>query len=75
MAKQSQQTEKVGTVARARDYFNDVRVEMTKVTWPGKEELKSSTVVVIIFLAILAVVVGAMDLDFQQGCVLLFRFF
>ena len=75
MSNQAQQTAKLGAMTRAKNYFDDVRVEMTKVTWPGPEELKSSTVVVMIFLAILAVVIGAMDLGFQKAFVLLFGLF
>lgn len=75
MAKQAQQIAKTGSLARAKSYFDDVRVEMSKVTWPGKEELKTSTVVVIYFLVILAVVIGAMDLGFQKAFVLLFGLF
>ena len=75
MAKQAQQTAKTGSLGRAKNYLDDVRVELTKVTWPGREELKTSTVVVILFLAILAVVIGMMDLGFQQAFVLLFGLF
>ena len=75
MAKQAQQAEKLGMIARTKNYFDDVRIEMTKVTWPGKEELKASTVVVLIFLFILAIVIGAMDLGFQKAFVLLFDLF
>ena len=75
MAKQAQQVEQAGFLARSKSYFDDVRIEMTKVTWPSKEELKASTVVVLIFLGILAVVIGAMDLGFQEAFVLLFGLF
>ena len=75
MAKQAQQVKKQGIIARSKAYFDGVRGEMSKVTWPGKEELKASTVVVMIFLAVLAVVIGAMDLGFQEAFLLLFSLF
>ena len=33
---------------RTRDYFADVRAEMRRVTWPGKQEIYGTTVMVII---------------------------
>jgi preprotein translocase subunit SecE len=36
------------TWLQVRDYFTDVRTEMRRVTWPGKQEIYSTTVMVII---------------------------
>ena len=33
---------------RIRDYFAQVRVEMKRVTWPGKQEVYGTTVMVIL---------------------------
>ena len=33
---------------RTRDYFSDVRVEMKRVTWPSKQEIYGTTVMVIL---------------------------
>lgn len=33
---------------RIRGYISDVRAEMKRVTWPGKQEVYSTTVMVII---------------------------
>ncbi|HLW78473.1 MAG TPA: preprotein translocase subunit SecE [Terriglobia bacterium] len=33
---------------RTRDYFFDVRVEMKRVTWPSKQEIYGTTVMVIL---------------------------
>ena len=44
-----------------RKYFKDVKIEMSKVTWPGVEELKASTVLVIIVSVFFAVYIGALD--------------
>lgn len=43
------------------DFWRDVVAEMKKTTWPGREELFSSTVVVIVSVILLAVFVGASD--------------
>lgn len=66
MAKQVQQIVKLGVVARSKAYLQDVRSEMGKVTWPTREDLKASTTVVMIFLALLATIIGSMDQVFQR---------
>ena len=35
-------------IQKAMRFLKDVRVEMAKVSWPSKEELKGSTVIVIV---------------------------
>lgn len=33
---------------RLRDYFSDVRVEMKRVTWPSKQEIYGTTLMVVL---------------------------
>ncbi|HVB29773.1 MAG TPA: preprotein translocase subunit SecE [Terriglobia bacterium] len=35
-------------LGKVGEYINDVRAEMKRVTWPGKQEVYSTTVMVII---------------------------
>mgnify|MGYP003587088982 FL=1 len=42
-------------------YLNDVNVEFKKIAWPDRQELVDSTVVVLTFIVILAVVVLCCD--------------
>lgn len=42
-------------------YFKDIKIEMTKVSWPTKEELMGSTMVVLVSLAILSAFIGVCD--------------
>ncbi len=35
-------------LARFRDYVSDVRNEMKRVTWPGKQEIYGTTVMVVL---------------------------
>ena len=42
-------------------FFNDVKLEMGKVSWSTKDELIGSTIVVIVSLAILATFIGVCD--------------
>ena len=43
-------------------FFNDVKLEMGKVSWPTKDELIGSTVVVLVSLTILSAFIGVCDL-------------
>ena len=45
---------------RTRDYFNELKLEMKRVTWPNRKQVEGTTVVVIVtvfaFAAFFAVV-------------------
>ena len=47
------------------EYFEGVRQEMMKVTWPSKDEVVSHTALVVVFALVLSVVVGAFDFVLQ----------
>jgi len=47
-------------------FLRDVRVEMGKVTWPTRQDLLQSTVVVLVAVAIAAAFTGLCDLVFSQ---------
>jgi len=53
-------------VSRVRGFSSEVNQELHKVAWPTKEELKASTMIVLLILVILAVIVGAYDLVFKN---------
>jgi preprotein translocase subunit SecE len=50
-----------GNLARLRTYVLETREELRKCTWPTFEELKGSTVVVIISIALLGAFTVAVD--------------
>ena len=50
-----------GPIPSLREYVKDVRVEMTKVSWPTREELRQHTMVVIVMVVMVAVFVGVVD--------------
>jgi preprotein translocase subunit SecE len=54
-------------------FFKEVRIELTKVTWPKRDELVGSTTVVLILSVILAVFIGAVDLIIGKIIVLILR--
>jgi len=49
-----------------KEYFKGVRLEMKKVVWPTKEELRSYTVVVIAACAAFAIAFGLIDAGFLR---------
>ena len=57
----SVKTPSLGWVDRARQFLREVKVELKKVTWPGKRELIGSTIVVIVFVFIVAAYLGLVD--------------
>jgi preprotein translocase subunit SecE len=42
-------------------FVNEVKAEIKKVTWPGKDELIGTTIVVCILVVVFAFILGAMD--------------
>jgi len=60
---------------RVKSFYNEVRTEMRKVTWPGMKEVRSTTTVVIITVFIFAVYFGIIDFIIQHGVTALFRAF
>ncbi len=48
------------------NFFNDVAKEMKKVTWPTKDELKESTIIVIVTCLILAAFTYVIDMGITQ---------
>jgi preprotein translocase subunit SecE len=50
------------TRTSARDFFVDVKEQVQKITWPTQDEIKSSTGVILAFVAMLAVIIFGMDL-------------
>lgn len=46
---------------RVRTFFREVRIEMSKVTWPPRKELLQATGVVIVAVIIAGVYIGVFD--------------
>jgi preprotein translocase subunit SecE len=52
---------------QARQYISDVRVEMKRVTWPGKQEIYGTTVMVILTTFLFGIYFYICDLIFSRG--------
>ena len=46
---------------KTRGFLKDVRVEMSKVTWPTWPELKGQTIVVIVAVLMISAFIGIVD--------------
>jgi len=53
-----------GILRKTQKFTEDVQVEMRRVTWPDREQLRNATAVVLVFVIILAAVIGLMDTVF-----------
>jgi len=54
------------------NFFKDIYIEMKKVSWPKKEELKDSTKVVLIAMIIFAVFVFVVDKGISEFLKIIF---
>ena len=57
---------------KIRKWFKDLRIEFKKVVWPSRQEVISSTWVVIVSVTIFAVVLGLVDFLLILGMDLIF---
>ena len=51
--------------ARVVNFYHEVVAEMRKVTWPDREQLKDTTIKILIFVLFIAAILGIVDLVLQ----------
>jgi preprotein translocase subunit SecE len=72
----SELTKKVtGTIENTREFLHDVRVEMKQVTWPSREDVISTTWVVIATVAFFGAFLAVIDKFVQMGVTYVFKKF
>jgi preprotein translocase subunit SecE len=54
------------SLRQVRDYFSDVRGEMRRVTWPSKQEIYGTTVMVVLTTFIFAFYFAICDWGFRH---------
>ncbi len=64
---------KPGLVQRVQSFFEEVRVELGKVTWPTVNDLKVSTKVTMVLLGIVSVIIFLFDQVFQIAVLAMLR--
>jgi len=57
----------MGNLEKIKNYFKEVKVEMSKVNWPSKDTTINYTLIVIGVSAATAVFLGALDYFFGLG--------
>jgi preprotein translocase subunit SecE len=79
MATMTEQNALVATVKswpdKTRNFYNDVRTEMRKVTAPSWKEVRATTTVVVITVFIFALYFAVIDFVIQHGVTALFNAF
>ena len=60
-------------VENGRQYLSDVRTEFRKVTWPSQREYVGGTIGVVVIVAIVALVLGLIDMGLSQIMELILR--
>ncbi|HEV2092890.1 MAG TPA: preprotein translocase subunit SecE [Rubrobacter sp.] len=71
-AKAPQQQKKAGFLSGPRRFARDVRGELKRVSWPGRDQLRQSTAVVLIIVLTLAAYVAVWDFLFGRLARLIF---
>ena len=51
--------------ARIANFYQEVVAEMRKVTWPDREQLKDTTIKIIIFVLFIGAILGILDVLLQ----------
>lgn len=54
-------------------FLREVRGEMEKVSWPGRDEVRAATIVIILLVIMLAVFIGGVDFVVSRVLGLFFR--
>ena len=49
-----------------KSYFTEIKSELKKVTWPSKSQLINNTLVILVFVAVVAIVLALLDGAFAK---------
>jgi preprotein translocase subunit SecE len=63
------------SLSRVNSFFNEVKLEMKKVSWPGRKEVYGTTIVVIGAVFFFGIYLGLVDLLLKLGVDRIFRLF
>jgi len=60
-------------IEKIKNYLTETRIELRKVTWPNKNELKDATRVVVVASILLTIFIGIVDQILSNIIKLVFR--
>lgn len=52
-------------MSKIMSFVNEVKVELKRVTWPTRDELVGSTIIVCLLVVVFAAILGSMDAVFS----------
>lgn len=55
----------MASLKNVQQFIEEVQQEMKRVTWPDRDQLRNATFVILVFVIILAIIIGAMDSVFS----------
>jgi preprotein translocase subunit SecE len=64
-----------GWAGRSKQFYGDVRGEMRKVSWPSRQEITGTTIVVITAVFFFGTYLWLVDLLLKQGLAWMFKYF
>ena len=64
-----------GWAQNAKQFYSDVRSEMRKVSWPGRQEVIGTTIVVIVAVFFFGLYLGLVDYILAMGLDRVLRYF
>ncbi|SHI05222.1 preprotein translocase subunit SecE [Clostridium grantii] len=54
-------------------FLRELKAETKRITWPTQEEVKKATIIVLVFCAVSAILIGMMDFVFSTLYKLIFK--
>ena len=63
------------SLTHIKEFFNDVKLEMRRVSWPGRKEVYGTTIVVIGAVFFFGIYLGLVDLVLKLGVTKIFHLF
>ena len=67
--------EKKNWIKGVADYYNELRMEMRRVTWPNRKQVEGTTAVVIVSVFFFAAYFFVVDSMLQKGITAVLSFF
>jgi len=67
--------EKKNWIQGVQDYYNELRMEMRRVTWPNRKQVEGTTMVVIVSVFAFAAYFFVVDSLLQKGITAVLQFF
>ena len=51
---------------RVKNFFVETKSELKKATWPSKKQLFHNTIVILVFIVVIAIILSVLDFGFAE---------